>query len=146
MVQQPPRALAAFPPFALELAERVLANDLELVPVKTMADAVNALAAHSDFRVVLCGVHFDESRMYDLLQHVRTAYPALPFLCCRILDSEIPRISREAIRIAAESLGATFFIDLPALAKDLGAQDAERRFRTLVLGMLGVRLAGDHAR
>jgi len=77
--------------------------------------------------------------MYDLLRYVRATRPHLPFLCCRILNSELPQISREAIRIAAQALGATFFADLPALREELGDAPAEARFRALALGLLGVR-------
>jgi hypothetical protein len=59
------------------------------------------------------------------------------------LHSEIPQISREAMRIAAEALGATFFADLPALREALGDAPAEARFRALVLGLLGIRSASD---
>jgi hypothetical protein len=57
--------------------------------------------------MILCGVHFDESRMYDLLRYAKREHPRTPFVCVRVLDAEIPRVSREALRIAAESMGAT---------------------------------------
>ena len=41
--------------------------------------------------MVICGVYFDESRMYELLDYVRTRFPALPFLCARILNTETVR-------------------------------------------------------
>jgi hypothetical protein len=134
-----PHVLAAFPSFAQEALARLLGDDVQLNAVATLHDARDALAADGEIVLVLCGVHFDESRMYDLLRYVRATYPALPFLCCRVLDSEIPQISREAIRIAAEALGATFFVDLPSLKKQLGAPAGEQRFRALVLGTLGVQ-------
>jgi len=71
---------------------------------------------------------------------VRATRPRLPFLCCRILNSEIPQISREAIRIAAQALGATFFADLPALEEELGLAGADAHFRALALGLIGIRV------
>jgi hypothetical protein len=140
-----PRVLAAFPPFAQETVRHLLDDDVELKSVATLQEAREALGVDDAIVLALCGVHFDESRMYDLLRYVRATYPALPFLCCRVLDSEIPQISREAIRIAAEALGATFFIDLPSLRKQLGAPEGEQRFRALVLGTLGIRSVGKSA-
>src|SRR5437899_9265582 len=42
----------------------------ELTFVTTLADAQTALRA-DHFNVIMIGVNFDESRMFDLLQHVR---------------------------------------------------------------------------
>jgi hypothetical protein len=134
-----PQVLAAFPPFAFPIIGPILASDVELIPVTSMEAAQKRLHAFPRIALVLCGVHFDESRMFDLLSLVQESYPRMPFLCCRVLDSEIPQISREAIALAAASLGAAGFVDLPTLAKELGAEPAQQRFRALVLGRLPPR-------
>jgi hypothetical protein len=135
--EQRPDVLAAFPPLAAETVSAIVGQDARLHLVASLAAARDQLA-RQPIKLVLCGVHFDESRMYDLLTHVRATYPQLPFICCRMLDFEIPAISREAIRIAAEVLGATYFLDFPALKMDLGDAPAERRFRALFLATLGL--------
>ena len=86
--------------------------------------------------MILCGVHFDESRMYDLLRYAKREHPRTPFVCVRVLDAEIPRVSREALRIAAESMGADAYIDLPSLSEQLGKDDAETQLRSTVLARL----------
>lgn len=121
----------------------MLAGRVELVSATAMQPALQALERDPSISLVICGVHFDGSRMYDLLRYVRTRHPRLPFLCCRILSSEIPQISREAITLAARSLGAAGFADLPALTDQLGEEQAEARFRSMVLEQLPLRRVGN---
>jgi hypothetical protein len=131
--------LAAFPPFALPTLARLLGTCVHLVPASSMAEARNQLAQRPGIALVTCGVHFDESRMFDLLRYARRAFPRLPFVCCRVLSSEVSRISRASIEIAAASLGAAAFVDLPALAEELGDEEAGQRFRAVVLVQLALR-------
>jgi len=127
-----PQVLAACPDFALPIIERSLGPDVELVVASRLESAQRIVAGNHDLRLVLCGVHFDESRMYDLLRYTRKASPDLPFICVRALDAEIPRISREAIRIAAESLGAVAFIDHATLSGEQGVATADAELRRRV--------------
>jgi hypothetical protein len=137
-VERKPQVLAAFPPSAMAKVAEILDAHVELVAVRSMAQAGERLANLPGVALVLCGVHFDESRMYDLLRHVRGELPKLPFVCCRIIEAELAKISRESIRIAAASLGASAFIDYPALVEQLGEQEAAHRLRSLVLALLPV--------
>jgi hypothetical protein len=138
-----PNVLAACPPFALPTLHKVLGAYVRFVPVASLEAAKTALASNPRIALVLCGVHFDESRMYELLQHARRLFAHIPFVCVRVLDAEIPRVSREALRIAAESLGATAFIDLPTLVSQIGNEAAERELRNVVLGHLPLRKSGN---
>jgi hypothetical protein len=131
-----PHVLAAFPPFALERVIRIFGGSFALVPVTSFDAAQEKLKTNPHVALVLCGVHFDESRMYDLLRYVRGELPRLPFVCCRVLSSEIPAISREAIELAATTLGASVFIDVPTLSQELGNEQADEQFRSLVLAQL----------
>src|SRR5437870_13665032 len=56
----------------------------ELTFVTTLADAHQALKADR-FNMIMIGVNFDESRMFDLLQHVRadSKYSRVPVVCFR---------------------------------------------------------------
>src|ERR671936_103041 len=136
LLQQKPRVLAAFPTIALDALEKILGEHVELVPVTSMQPALHALERDPALALVLCGVHFDSSRMYDLLRYVRQRFPALPFVCCRVFSAELPQISREAIALAAQTLGASAFVDLPALGEQFGPQEGEKPLSTLVLGQL----------
>jgi hypothetical protein len=84
--------------------------------------------------LVVCGVYFDEHRMYDLLRYTRENFPEIPVVCARIVDAEIPRISREALEIAARSLGAAAFVDMTnTLSAAGGDAAADAELRTAVL-------------
>jgi hypothetical protein len=92
-----PLILVACPPFALPRLEQVLGSCTEIVAVHSLPAAHEALEGNPGLEVVLCGVHFAESHMFDLLTYSRQRFPGLPFICVRIPGSEIPRISREAM-------------------------------------------------
>jgi CheY-like chemotaxis protein len=139
LLQHKPHLLAAFPTVAFDTLEKILGEHVELVPVTSMQPALQALERDRQIALVLSGVHFDSSRMYDLLRYVRQRFSAVPFVCCRVFSSELPQISREAIALAAQTLGAAGFVDLPALAEEFGQQDAEQRLRAIVLGHLPLR-------
>jgi CheY-like chemotaxis protein len=129
-----PVILSAFPAAALDTIERVLQGRATIVAVTSLDAAEQALRERHDITLVLCGVHFDGSRMYDLLRFVRRAYPGMRFISCRILNRELPGVAREAIEIAALALGATQYLDLPRLADEFGAEEADKRLRDQVLG------------
>ena len=88
------------------------------------------LRGRRDIDLVLCGVFFDETRAFDLLRFVRHELAALPFVACRIGGRAVGPGMVEAMGIAAKSMGAETFIDMPLLDAD-SATDGE--FRSLVL-------------
>jgi CheY-like chemotaxis protein len=135
------QVLAACPPFALPALQRILGGYTKLVPATSLDEARRILESNTAIAMIVCGVHFDESRMYELLEYARQAYPQVPFVCVRVLNTELPKISREALRIAAESSGATAFIDLPALVERSGQEQADSVLRTAVIARLCQRRA-----
>jgi hypothetical protein len=124
--------LAALPSPALPFVEKALGGYVELVPARSYDDAVRQLRASENIGLVICGAFFDESRMFDLLQWVRHQRPSVAFVCCRILPTEIPKVSVVALKIACNALGADF-IDLPALEQQYGVEGVEAEFRSRVL-------------
>jgi hypothetical protein len=125
-----PVILAAVRPQGGVAVRRALGEYAEVVPVYAYGDAVAALRARRDIALVLCGVFFDESHALDLLRFVRRELAALPFVACRIGGRAVAPVMVEAIGIAAKSMGAQAFIDMPLLDADT-ATDVE--FRSLVL-------------
>ena len=125
-----PRILTAVRPQGGVAVRRALGEYAEVTPVYTYDHAVAALRGKSDFDLVLCGVFFDETRAFDLLRFVRQDFPALPFVACRIGDRDVAPVMAEAMGIAAKSMGATGFIDMPLLHAD-NATDVD--FRSQVL-------------
>lgn len=135
------RALVAVVPPALADLQRILSEYVDLIPVYRLEDAVRLVEGDAQFDAILCGVHFDESRMFDLLTCALDRRPHIPFVCLRILDFALPKISIDAIRIAIGSLGATAFIDAPALAQRYGVDEMDAHFRGAVLSHLKGREA-----
>jgi hypothetical protein len=126
-----PRILAAIAAEAIPELYKAVGEEFEIVPVHALYDAIRQLQdQHID--LILCGMFFDESRMFDLLRFVRANFPAIPFATCRVLAVRpAPSISLEAVQIGAEALGAAGFINLPDLERLYGDQKYER-FRGLL--------------
>lgn len=127
------KILAAMRPEGAVAVERALGRYAQVVPAYTFEEAVKRLHERDDVSLILCGIYFDETRMFDLLRLARKEFPRIPIVCCRIGQSEVPEVTLEAVGIAAKSMGAEAFVDMPLLRPD-PATDQE--FRTLVLGHL----------
>jgi hypothetical protein len=128
--------LAACPRMAVPTLERVLDGRATLLPVHTLEDAMALLRCEGHIDLVVGGMHFDESRMFDLLRHVRFAFPLLPFVSCRILRTMLAPASIDAVAMSSASLGAAAHFDLPAARRTLGTQAAEAAFRSVLLSHL----------
>jgi DNA-binding NtrC family response regulator len=79
--------------------------------VHTFNDAVDALATGT-FGLIICGLHFDESRMMELLWRVKELpeYKDVPFLCVRMLEAH-HEIS-QSVKSTHEALGAAGFLEV----------------------------------
>jgi len=110
----------------------ILRDRVRLVHVAGMDGALAALG--EGVGLVLCGVHFDESRMFDLLRLAKAdkRFRSIPFICYRDLQSELAPPLLESLRIACTALGAEAFIDLYALKQRVGIHAADDEFRRLV--------------
>src|SRR5690349_10745568 len=113
-----PRVLVACPPFAFPTVERALGAHADLMYVNRLMTARAELLAHDDISMVVCGVQFDESRMFDLLQFVRRERSDVPFVCIRVLDEGDSRMASDAIATAVKALGGVGFVDAFALFRD----------------------------
>jgi DNA-binding NtrC family response regulator len=81
--------------------------------VHTLVAALKALAA-DDYDLVLIGVHFDDSRMFDLLREVRAGSRnrAVPIVCYRLRPLGFAALSTQVIEVTVKALGALSFTDL----------------------------------
>ena len=77
------------------------------------SEAAVARLRDGDVDLVIAGIYFDEIRLFDLLRFVRHELPGVPVLCARLGDTEVPAITLEGISIAATTMGAAAFRDLP---------------------------------
>ena len=94
--------------------ERRIADILaghDVLAVRTLEEAQRALAREK-FGMVIVAVHFDESRMFDLLRHLQASGNSAPVVCVRSHHFVSPAITIEGLQIAAKALGATLFLDL----------------------------------
>jgi hypothetical protein len=132
------RILIACMPQAYTRLFAILAGH-DLSFASTLGDAQAALQGDR-FDMIMVGVHFDESKMFDLLQLVQAdgKQGQVRLVCFRgiELQSDHGR-SREAnCQAACEAMGAAFF-DLASFADDTHGNDAVRQFvrRLLVDGL-----------
>jgi hypothetical protein len=107
----------------------------DLIFVSTCAEARRALN-EGLFDLIMLGVHFDESRMFEILQCVKAdeRHDHVPVMCFRgvVLEDAESKLWEAAAQPACEAMGAVFF-DLAAFPDDSVGNAAARR---LVEGML----------
>ena len=117
---------------------RILAG-YELAFVGTLEAALRAMHERS-FDLIVIGVHFDESRMFDLLRHVRLdeRHRAKPVVCVRGHFLESSAISLEGLEIAIKATSGNVFLDFVRFTDDAAGDAAIRR---IIGGLL--RMGGD---
>ena len=91
----------------------------ECVCVDSMAEAVVALR-HDGFSLIVIGLHFDESRMFELLTYVRSlrTYKDAAVVCVQGMDILLPEAAMRTVNMAVKALGGTAFVDLRNEALD----------------------------
>ena len=91
----------------------------ELVFVRTMREAMTALR-HDGFSLIVIGVLFDESRMFELLSHVRSlpAYREAAVVCVQGSEMMMPEAVMRTVDMAVKALGGTAFVDLRDEARE----------------------------
>jgi hypothetical protein len=129
------RLLVAVTTLGYVHARRALAADFDLVPAFSLAEALAALEADG-IQGVLASIHFDDSRMFDLLTHVKGMKPSPPFICCLLLGTQLSGHSLSALVDAATSQGCLGFFDYNSLQRKVGFPEADRQFREHVLAHL----------
>jgi response regulator RpfG family c-di-GMP phosphodiesterase len=108
-----PRVLIADIASAVERLRKALNGDnYELIETPNCDDAL-AKIKNEHLDLIIVGVHFDESRMFELLGTVKMELKMLdlPFICFRHLHSRWSEATDQGIRMTAELMGACKFID-----------------------------------
>ena len=85
----------------------------DLTFVRTMAEAMRALR-HDGFHLVVIGLEFDDSRMLELMQYVRSlpAYKDVPVVCVHGEHLNLSEAVMKNIDVAVKALGGVAFLDL----------------------------------
>jgi hypothetical protein len=85
----------------------------DLTFVRTMAEAMRALR-HDGFHLVVIGLEFDDSRMLELMQYVRSlpAYKDVPVVCVHGDHLNLSEAVMKNIDVAVKALGGVAFLNL----------------------------------
>ena len=98
----------------------------DLVFVRTLGEAQRAYE-REPFAMVVVGVHFDDSRMFDLLRYLQSSgQPRCAVICMRSQHFVSHAITLEGLEIAAKALGCGLFLDLTWYADDAAGNAAVR--------------------
>lgn len=115
-----PKLLIAVRPEDVALSKSILGDAFNTVFCHSYSEACARL--DDDVRLVTCGVHFDNGRVFDLLrfvrQHPHTA--DLPFFILLGAGSRYSPAIVQGIRTAAKLLKVTAFTDLTRFSDKLG--------------------------
>ena len=92
---------------------------VDTVPVHTMKDAVETLDRER-IDLIICTFAFDESRMIEFLQAVKSRGPggAIPFICCRALRGVLSDRTIQTTAKVCLQCGAATFVDIADLEPD----------------------------
>lgn len=122
------RILVADRPESDQRISEILAGH-DVTFVRTLGEAQRSLAAQP-FDLVMVGVHFDESRMFDLMRHLQEG---TVIVCLRSQHFVSPAITLEGLEIAAKALGCRLFLDLTWYADDATGNGAVRKLLEALL-------------
>lgn len=127
--------LVAEVPGVIPVVQEAWSDHFKLTFCCSMQEADRLLALHFD--VIVCGTHFAESKMFELLRHAKTS-PAsceTPILCVRVLDGELDSSAFQGISLATAALGAAGFVDLNRWRREYGFDAAREKLRDLVASL-----------
>jgi PleD family two-component response regulator len=112
------RILLAVSPSSLERLRRVLAGH-ELVSAQTL-DEASGLIDEDHFGMIIAGVSFDESQMFDLIYRVRSQerHRTTPVVCVLGTDSALSDVALEGIDHAVKAMMGNAFLDLRRMPDD----------------------------
>jgi PleD family two-component response regulator len=84
--------------------------------------------------LIVCGIHFENGRFYDLLKRVKEmpATRAVPFVAVRATTRLTNRLSSGALELAVISLGGTRYVDHTSAAQRGSRQAADESLRRAV--------------
>ncbi len=107
--------------------EQILGQRHEYTVARATSEARIRLKEQS-FDLIMIGVHFDESRMFDLLREIRKTpeYAETPIICFCMRDTPLTRTMHDSADVLSRRLGAWMYLDQQeySVSKD---PDAEMR-------------------
>ncbi|HEY8607728.1 MAG TPA: hypothetical protein VIM12_11505 [Noviherbaspirillum sp.] len=103
--------------------------------------AVREALQAGDADGVVCGLHFDDGRLFSLLEALGAGEDSrrLPVLCVNAGATPLSAATRNSITISTGKLGARGFFDLGDARVEHGQARACAMLRDMVHGLLGAR-------
>lgn len=130
------KILAADKASGIATLRHIFGDGPEIRAVSTVGEAMRAIAQPTD--LIICGIHFDESRMFEFLSLVQNKrhLTMAPIVIFRDLESELDPTFFKSLEISATVLGAVGFIDLFSLKQKNGIAAADQYFRDFILDLV----------
>lgn len=137
MPSEKPKLLIAEVPHVIPVVEDAWGGYFDLTYCTTLYEALRLL--REPFDVIVCGTHFADSHMFDLLRHAKATPQSrdTPFLCIRVLDGELDASAFQSISMATKALAAAGFVDLNRWRREFGFEEARAKLRQLVFDLAG---------
>lgn len=132
-----PHILAAVRPGSRASVDAALGRTYAITHATSLSDADHHLRGSAEFSLILCSVHFDGSRVLDLLQSIAsnpTAAP-VPVLCVRAERGVLPEEAYGALSFACSALGARY-LDMTHWIDVEGKDGARSIFQGIVASMI----------
>lgn len=129
---RPIRALVAAAPRSFDPIVSALGSAFQLVHASHLSQAKSFLS--EPFDVIVCGMHFDDSRMFDLLRYAKAEERTrpIPFLAVKATAGDLSPTLLQSVEIACGALGAEKFVDLSEWETRFGIEATHARFRALI--------------
>jgi len=110
--KQRAKILLAVSALESERLKRSLGEKHQIAQVDTIEKAISAVR-NQTFDLVICGVHFDESRMFELLRIFKEnqSQRPKPFICFQYGSLPFGEGAGKAVIQAAELIGASCYLD-----------------------------------
>jgi CheY-like chemotaxis protein len=136
------RVLVADAPDGAQLISNALRGAAGVMPVSTGDEAIDR-AREAD--LLALSIHFNNSRIFDVIRMTKsdpkTRY--IPLLCFRSQERDIPLRVLEALNLAQSLFGHIDFLDVAAVRRLQGEDEALRILRAALLMPLQARMAAE---
>jgi len=121
------RILVAAPPEAVTRLSKALGEEFDLVFCHSLSLA-HTLLTQCRFDVILGGMHFDDSRVFDFIRLARAQerYADVPIVCVKAFDGVLPSRAYDGVKRAIRLLGAEAFVDLAEYRRIYGKEEASQ--------------------
>lgn len=120
----PKRVLIADVPEAMAVLTQGLDQHFQVIPRTSWIGA--CAAVHEGIDLVLCGLGFEESKMFELLDYLRSQQEtrSTPFFCIKSIRQKLPSTINSGIGIALHAKGMAGYLDFEGWQVRFGEREA----------------------